>query len=137
MSHERRVDAVFPEERLLERKNTCRLRHRLRELGKTSGSPRPHLRSDVVQHRHLRFARRCSDFHVETRIIEQDDQADLAGLQAFTERAQQRPVLRDVRQHLDESHHRERFASFDDLDALGRQLRTPDPFHAHVGAQRA
>ena len=104
MPDERRVDAVLSQERFLEREDHSCLRDRAGKLAQPLGAPRPHLRRDVVQHGDRGCARRGSDLHVESWIVDQHDEGDAATSDAALELSRQPIVQRDVLEHLDESH---------------------------------
>ncbi len=126
MSHERRVDVVRAQQRLFEWQNRRRLRHGLGEAREPVGAPRPHLRRDVVQHRHSGRGRRVGDLHVERRVVDQNDERHVAALDSALEVSQQRPMPRHVLEHLDEPHHRELLDVLDELHAGGAHLVAAD-----------
>ena len=60
------------------------------------GAPRPHLRRDVVEHRHARGARRGGDLHVEAGIVDQHHERDAPARDAPAQLTQQ-PVVQRAR----------------------------------------
>ena len=117
MPDEGRVDAVVAEQLLLERQNHRGLRHRARQRLHAAGARRPHLRRDVVQHRHARLGGDLGDLHVEAAVVDEHDERDVAALHARAKLVASAEILRQALERLDEAHDRELLDVLDELDA--------------------
>src|SRR5436190_23414779 len=98
VSNERAIDSMSAEKRLLEWENDRRLRNQLGKFRNPPRAPGPDLRRDVVKHGHTRLLCRGCHLHVETRVIDQDYQRELATIQHFPDRAEQQEVSGHVLQ---------------------------------------
>jgi hypothetical protein len=105
MSNERRVHSITAQQFFFEGKYYCGTRDNSGELRQTSCSPSPHLWRHIVQHWHACFSRGASRFHVESRIIDEDQQTHAPALDSRSQLREKLEVARQMANHFDETHH--------------------------------
>src|SRR5687767_3154483 len=135
MSHEHRIDSVTAQEILLERKNDRSLRDDLREFWNAPFAPRPYLWRHVIQHRDPSLGGGGGDLHVESGIVDHDEQLDVVVLESAPYRVEKRDVTRDVTDDLQKSHHA-CLVPVEKLHSRCLHQRPPEPDELEIGAQK-
>ena len=129
------VDTKAAEQGLLEGEDHSRFRHEFRELGDSTGAPRPYLRRDIVEHRHSRSLRRGSQLHVEAGIVYKNHERNFTPLEHLPDPEQQQIMRGDVLQNFQKPHHSQLAVAVNQLDALLRQSGTAHGYEGELGPQ--
>ena len=82
-----------------------------------------------------RLSCRRRHFHVETGVVDENDQREVAALHHSSQAAQQRKMTRDVLDDFEKPHHSELAVSVNQLDALLCQPRAAYGSKTELGSQ--
>jgi hypothetical protein len=98
----------------------------LGERADTPFPPCPHLRRDVVEHRHAGAACRARETQVEAGEVDRQEQLHLSAREERADPPLQLPEVREARHDLREPHHGQVVETRDQLHPGGRHARPSD-----------